>query len=215
MEQQNADHKPTMSKAFTREDDDAPEDAPEPAPARLPQGAKNYITPGGFERLRQELTHLTKVERPKVVETVSWAAGNGDRSENGDYIFGKKRLGEIDRRTRFLRKRLEIAVVVDPAQQTRRDQVFFGARVTYLDPRETERTVKIVGVDEARLDAGEISWISPVARALLRAREGDAVELRSPGGNETIEVLKISYDDDDRPTQGTAGGKKKPRRKSP
>jgi transcription elongation factor GreB len=195
MEQHDADDKPTMSKAFTRENDDAPEDAPEPAPARLPAGSKNYITPAGFERLRRELTHLTKVERPKVVETVSWAAGNGDRTENGDYIFGKKRLGEIDRRTRFLRKRLEIAVVVDPAQQPRRDQVFFGARVTYLDPGEIERTVKIVGVDEARLDAGEISWISPVARALLRAREGDSVELRSPGGTETIEVLKISYDE--------------------
>ncbi len=195
MEQRDADDKPTMSKAFTREDDDAPEETPEPAPARLPQGTKNYITPAGFERLRRELTHLTKVERPKVVKTVSWAAGNGDRSENGDYIFGKKRLGEIDRRTRFLRKRLEIAVVVDPAQQTRRDQVFFGACVTYLDPRKIERTVKIVGVDEARLDAGEISWISPVARALLHAREGDAVELRSPGGTETIEVLKISYDE--------------------
>ncbi len=215
MEQQDADDKPTMSKAFTREDDDSPEEAPEPAPARLPEGTKNYITPAGFERLRQELTHLTKVERPKVVETVSWAAGNGDRSENGDYIFGKRRLGEIDRRTRFLRKRMEIAVVVDPAQQTQRDQIFFGARVTYLDPREIERTVKIVGVDEARLDAGEISWISPVARALLRAREGDAVELRSPGGIETIEVLKVSYDDDEPPVQRTAAKKRKPRRTSP
>jgi transcription elongation factor GreB len=213
MEQHDTDDKPTMNKAFTREDDDAPENAPEPAPARLPEGTKNYITPAGFQRLRDELIHLTKVERPKVVENVSWAAGNGDRSENGDYIFGKKRLGEIDRRTRFLRKRLEIAVVVDPAQQTQRDRVFFGARVTYLDPRGTERTVKIVGVDEARLDDGEISWISPVARALLRAREGDTAELRSPGGVETIEVLEISYDDD-QPGKGAATNKTKERRTS-
>lgn len=184
-----------MSKAFTRESDgEATTPEAEPGP-RLPPGVKNYLTPEGFRRLQDELAHLTKVERPKVVETVAWAAGNGDRSENGDYIFGKKRLGEIDRRTRFLRKRLEIAVVVDPADQTNRDQVFFGARVTYADGDGSERTVRIVGVDEARIDEGEISWVSPVARALLRARVGDVVELRSPGGIEHLEVLDIDYDD--------------------
>ncbi|MQA64527.1 MAG: transcription elongation factor GreB [Alphaproteobacteria bacterium] len=183
-----------MSKAFTRESDgDGPAETPEAATA-LPPGARNYITPEGFRRLQVELNHLVKVERPRVVETVSWAAGNGDRSENGDYIFGKKRLGEIDRRTRFLRKRLEIAVVVDPAEQRNRDQVFFGARVTYADSRNTERTVRIVGTDEARIDHGEVSWVSPIARTLMRAREGDVVDLRSPAGSERIEVIAISYD---------------------
>ena len=183
-----------MSKAFTRESDgDESADTPDAATA-LPRGVKNYITPEGFRRLQDELNHLVKVERPKVVETVSWAAGNGDRSENGDYIFGKKRLGEIDRRTRFLRKRLEIAVVVDPADQRSREQVFFGARVTYADSSDTERTVRIVGTDEARIDQGEVSWISPIARALMRAREGDVVNLRSPAGSEQIEVIGISYD---------------------
>jgi transcription elongation factor GreB len=141
------------------------------------------------------LHNLVKIERPKIVEIVSWAAGNGDRSENGDYIFGKRRLGEIDRRTRFLRKRLEIAVVVDPAEQTNREQVFFGARVTYADSKDQERTVRIVGVDEARIDEGEVSWVAPIARALMRTRVGDVVELRSPAGIEQIEVTGISYDD--------------------
>jgi len=183
-----------MSKAFTRESDgDEFPYTPDVATA-LPRGTKNYITPGGFRRLQDELNHLVKVERPRVVETVAWAAGNGDRSENGDYIFGKKRLGEIDRRTRFLRKRLEIAVVVDPADQRNRDQVFFGARVTYADSHDIERTVRIVGIDEARIDQGEVSWVSPVARALMRSREGDIVDLRSPAGWEKIEVIGISYD---------------------
>jgi transcription elongation factor GreB len=185
----------TMSKAFTRETDGGDADGvaeAEPAVA-LPAGAKNYITPDGLARLREELRMLRRVERPKVVETVSWAAGNGDRSENGDYIYGKRRLREIDSRIRFILKRLEIAEVVDPANQKNRDQVFFGATVTYIDSRDQERTVRIVGVDEARIERGEVSWISPVARALLRAREGDMVELRGPAGIEPIEVLKIAY----------------------
>jgi transcription elongation factor GreB len=159
----------------------------------LPAGAKNYVTPLGFQRLRDELQHLTRVERPKVVDTVAWAAGNGDRSENGDYIYGKRRLREIDRRLRFLAKRLEIAEVVDPGRQKKQDQVFFGATVTYVDPRGAEQTVTIVGVDEADLAEGKVSWASPLARAMARARAGDAVELRTPGGIERIEVLKIDY----------------------
>ena len=162
--------------------------APRPA-------AKNYITPHGNARLQSELRHLRSVERPKVVEVVSWAAGNGDRSENGDYLYGKKRLREIDRRTRFLLKRLEIAEIVDPAQQKNRDQVFFGATVTYADDDDKERTVRIVGVDEVGHAPGEISWISPVARALLKARVGDVVNIRTPAGLESIEVVDISYDD--------------------
>ena len=177
----------TQSDAIESGDDDAPEP---PAP-----GGKNYITPEGLARLQDELKELRRVERPKVVEVVAWAAGNGDRSENGDYIYGKKRLREIDRRIRFLLKRLEIAEVVDPARQTNRDQVFFGARVTYLDAREAERTVRIVGTDEARSEQGEVSWVSPVARALLKAYEGDEVTVRTPNGIETIEVLEISYPD--------------------
>lgn len=166
------------------------------ASASAPRPAeKNYITPQGHARLQAELRHLRSVERPKVVEVVSWAAGNGDRSENGDYLYGKKRLREIDRRTRFLLKRLEIAEIVDPAQQKNRDQVFFGATVTYADDDDNERTVRIVGVDEVGHEPGEISWISPVARALLKAREGDVVNIRTPAGLESIEVVEISYDE--------------------
>ena len=156
-------------------------------------GAKNYITPEGLARLQAELKQLSRVERPKVVEIVSWAAGNGDRSENGDYIYGKRRLREIDRRIRFLVKRLEIAEVVDPARQKGRDRVFFGATVTYADADDAERTVRIVGIDEARSDRGEVSWISPIARALLKAREGDVVKLHTPAGVENIEIIEISY----------------------
>ncbi len=159
----------------------------------LPTGVKNYITPQGFQRLQNELHHLLRVERPQVVEVVSWAAGNGDRSENGDYIYGKKRLREIDRRIRFLTKRLEIAQVVDPARQVNRDRVYFGATVTYENSRGDERTVTILGVDEANLDQGEVSWISPIARALHKAAEGDVVELRTPAGPESIEVVEIRY----------------------
>lgn len=182
-----------MSKAFTKETD-AEEEEPE-ALAPLPAGTKNYMTPRGHERLRDELLHLRRVERPKVVETVAWAAGNGDRSENGDYIYGKKRLREIDRRIRFLTKRLEIAEIVDPARQTNRDKVFFGATVTYALSDGSERTIRIVGVDEADIDHNEVSWISPIARALLKAEEGDEVDIKTPNGLETIEVVKISYPD--------------------
>lgn len=186
-----------MSKAFTKETDDADLDDDLPEEAAIPKGAKNYITPDGLRRLQDELRHLKTVERPKVVEIVSWAAGNGDRSENGDYLYGKKRLREIDRRIRFLLKRLEIAEPVDPSLQKNRDQVFFGATVTYVDEQDRERKVRIVGIDEARLEKGEVSWISPVARALMKARIGDVVDLRTPHGVEQIEVLKIEYRDGD------------------
>ena len=185
-----------MSKAFTKESDNELDDELPDEPDPLPKGQKNYITPAGLARLQEELRELWTVERPKVVEVVSWAAGNGDRSENGDYIYGKKRLREIDRRVRFLRKRIEIAEVVESKLQKKRDQVFFGATVTYADARDRERTVRIVGVDEARSEDGEISWISPVARALMRAAEGDTVDVRTPAGIERIEVLEISYPDD-------------------
>ncbi len=188
-----------MSKAFTKETDNEVEDEPE-APDFLPAGMKNYITPQGLARLKDELQELWTVERPKVVEVVSWAAGNGDRSENGDYIYGKKRLREIDRRVRFLRKRLEIAHVVDSARQTNHDQVFFGATVTYTDGNDVERRVRIVGVDETRGESGgkdeevkTVSWISPIARALLKAQVGDTLEVRTPNGPEPIEVIEISY----------------------
>jgi transcription elongation factor GreB len=182
-----------MSKAFVREDtEDDTADLPDDAPA-IPAGIKNYITAEGHRRLQEEMRRLLRDERPKVVETVSWAAGNGDRSENGDYLYGKKRLREIDRRVRFLTKRLEIAEIVDPARQTRRDQVFFGATVTYADPHGAEKTVTIVGIDEADADIGQVSWISPIARALMKAHEGDIVELRTPTGIEPIEVLEIRY----------------------
>lgn len=184
-----------MSKAFTRETDgDDDEDATD-ALHRLPAGTKNYITPAGFQRLRDEFQQLHRVERPRVVDIVSWAAGNGDRSENGDYIYGKKRLREIDRRLRFLSKRLEIAQVVDPARQPRRDQVFFGATVTYAREDGSENTITIVGADEVEPELGHVSWISPVARALLKAREGDTVAVRTPGGTETLEVITIHYPD--------------------
>lgn len=188
-----------MSKAFTKEQD-APgldsglDDEIDEAPP-IPKGAKNYITPAGLQRLRDELKQLKTVERPRVVEIVSWAAGNGDRSENGDYLYGKKRLREIDRRIRFLLKRLEIAEPVDPSLQKNRDQVFFGATVTYVDDNDRERRIRILGIDEARIEQGEVSWISPIARALMKARVGDVVELRTPQGQQSIEVLKIVYED--------------------
>ena len=179
-----------MSKAFTRESDapDADEDEDIAMPA-LPAGAKNYITPTGYQRLRAELLGLIDDERPKVVETVHWAAKNGDRSENGDYLYGKKRLREIDRRLRFLTKRLEIAEVVNPSVHHGHDQVFFGATVTYADEAGEERTITIRGIDEADSTAGEVSWISPIARALLKAKVGDVVKLVLPSGVQEIEVL--------------------------
>ena len=181
-----------MSKAFVKETDADEADAPEAGPA-IPAGVKNYMTPEGYRRMEEELRRLARGERPKIVETVAWAAGNGDRSENGDYIYGKKRLREIDSRIRFLTKRLETAEIVDPAQQNNRDRVFFGATVTYENARSEEKTVTIVGIDEADLDRGRISWVSPVARALLKSREGDIVELRTPAGIEAIEIVAISY----------------------
>jgi transcription elongation factor GreB len=181
-----------MSKAFTRETDASEDEAPEARPA-LPRDVKNYITPAGYAGLKSELKALVEVERPEVVRTVSWAASNGDRSENGDYIYGKRRLREIDRRVRFLMKRLEIAEVVDPRGQDR-ERVFFGATVTYGDGSGTARTVSIVGTDEVDPSRGRISWVSPVARALLRAQEGDVVTLRTPGGAEELEVISIRYE---------------------
>ncbi len=186
-----------MNKAFTRENDAAPdddEDAESVSP--LPAGARNYMTPGGHARLRDELDRLVGRERPELVAVVSWAAGNGDRSENGDYIYGKKRLREIDRRIRFLIRRLDAAEVVDPAARRddeSADQVFFGATVTVADARGQERTISIVGVDEIDTGRGYVSWVSPIARALLKAREGDSVTLRTPGGVEELEVVAVRY----------------------
>lgn len=182
-----------MSKAFVNEDIEAEieEDIPD-----SPSGVTNYITPEGLQRLRDEFRDLQQKERPKVVETVSWAAGNGDRSENGDYIYGKRRLREIDRRMRFLLKRIESAEVVDPRKQTDKSRVFFGATVSYLNSAGEEKSVRIVGIDEARSDRHEISWISPVARALLKAEVGDEVDVRTPSGVERLEVVKIVYESD-------------------
>ncbi|WP_045477040.1 transcription elongation factor GreB [Serpentinimonas barnesii] len=181
-----------MSKAFTKETDpDDDDDAVGAAP--LPAGGKNYITPAGHARLRAELLHLLDVERPRVVEVVHWAASNGDRSENGDYLYGKKRLREIDRRIRFLGKRLEIAVVVDPALQHGSDQVFFGASVVFARADASQTRVTILGIDEADPSQGQISWVAPVAQALLKARVGDEVRLRTPSGWELLEVIAVSY----------------------
>lgn len=180
-----------MSKAFTKENDGEESEADEPDP--LPANRKNYVTPEGMTTLQDEFHKLLYQERPKVVEIVSWAAGNGDRSENGDYIYGKQRLREIDRRVRYLAKRIESAEVVDPERQTKRDQVFFGATVQYARKDNTRHTVKIVGVDEADLANAKISWLSPIARALMKACVGDVIELRTPSGPETLEVLSIRY----------------------
>ncbi len=182
-----------MSKAFTKETDDADDDDLPDEIAGLPTGAKNYMTPAGFARLREELMTLMRKERPEVVQVVSWAAANGDRSENGDYLYGKKRLREIDRRIRFLSKRLERSEVVDPASRPKTDQVFFGATVTWANAAGTERTIKIVGVDEVDPGRGHVSWISPIARAVLKAHEGDVVRMRTPAGEEEIEITKVEY----------------------
>ena len=182
-----------MNKAFVRESDG--DDEEECAPAlKLPAGTRNYISPAGHARLRNELEHLVKRERPHVVEVVAWAASNGDRSENGDYIYGKRRLREIDRRIRFLTKRLELAEIVDPLRQGGNDQVFFGARVTLLEPDGVENTYTIVGVDETDLSRGRISWISPLARVLIKAREGDTVRLQSPVGVRELEIVEVRYE---------------------
>jgi transcription elongation factor GreB len=181
-----------MTKAFVKESEgDDEDDGPGLPP--LPAGTRNYITPSGYKRLREELMSLLDVERPKVVETVSWAAKNGDRSENGDYLYGKKRLREIDRRIRFLTKRLDIAEVADPSAHHGLDQIFFGATVTYANARGEERTITIKGIDEADSLKGEVSWVAPIARALLKAREGDEVQLATPGGVEQLEVIEVRY----------------------
>ena len=185
-----------MSKAFTREDD-APEEEfdgdDEQNP--IPPGSKNYLTPAGWQRMRDELTWLVKTERPDVTSVVSWAAKLGDRSENADYQYGKKRLREIDRRIRYLTKRLEAAEVVDPATREETDQVFFGATVTYATSAGEEQMVRIVGIDEMDPAHHYVSWISPIARALIKAREGDTVQLRTPGGEEDIEIIEVRYEE--------------------
>lgn len=179
-----------MSKAFTKEDDDNDE----PEKAEIPTlNTKNYVTPFGFSALQDELRHLSYVERPKVVEVVRWAAGNGDRSENGDYIYGKRRLREIDRRVRYLTKRLQNAEIVDPKLQQNLTKVFFGATVKYAQSDGTQMTVKIVGIDEANLAEGKISWISPVAKSLLKSGVGDTVLLHTPKGKMKVEILEVSY----------------------
>ena len=182
-----------MSKAFTREDD-APEDDFEDGDVdAIPAGSKNYMTPGGWRRMRDEVQWLVNTERPQVTSVVSWAAKLGDRSENADYQYGKKRLREIDRRIRYLTKRLEAAEVVDPATREETDQVFFGATVTYANRRGEENTISIVGLDEVDTARHYVSWISPIARALIKCREGDSVTLRTPGGDEQLEILEVRY----------------------
>ncbi len=183
-----------MSKAFTREDDAPEDDFEDEEESPIPAGAKNYVTPAGGQRMRDEVRWLVNVERPQVTGVVSWAAKLGDRSENADYQYGKKRLREIDRRIRYLTKRLEAAEVVDPATREETDQVFFGATVTYEDSKGHELTVRIVGIDETDPPRNYISWISPVARALIKAREGDRVMLRAPGGDEELEILEVRYE---------------------
>jgi len=180
-----------MSKAFVNENAEVPEGDEEDGPS-LPQGKKNYITTRGLERLKSELHELLNVERPKVVEVVAWAASNGDRSENADYQYGKRRLREIDRRIRFLNKRIDAAEVVEPTQQ-KGPKILFGATVTVLDEDESERTYRIVGIDETDAKTGKVSWISPIGQALLQASEGDAVTLKTPRGSEELEIVKVRY----------------------
>ena len=181
-----------MNKAFVTESDQDDDDAPPGAPS-LPPGTRNYMTRRGFETLKAELDQLVRDERPRLVETVRWAASNGDRSENGDYLYGKKRLREIDRRIRFLTKRLDIAEVADPSLHHGNDQVFFGATVTYENQAGVERTITIKGIDEVDNLQGEVSWISPIGRALLKSRVGDEVQLMTPGGLERLEILEVHY----------------------
>ena len=181
-----------MSKPFTRENDQDEDDQDAGAPP-VPAGLKNYITPAGFKRLKDEALHLLDKERPELVKVIHWAASNGDRSENADYIYGKRRLREIDRRIRFLTKRLDAAVVVDPAAREDTDQVFFGATVTLMQEDGVEKIYSIVGIDDADVSRGRISWISPLAKALIKAREGDTVTVKTPGGDESLEIVGIEY----------------------
>ncbi len=180
-----------MNKAFVKESDGDEDDDGGLPP--IPAGAKNYITPQGYQRIREELLQLIDNERPEVVKIVHWAASNGDRSENGDYIYGKRRLREIDRRIRFLTKRLDLAEVVDPSVHQGSDQVFFGATVTYLNSAGVEQTITIVGIDELDPLKGKISWVAPVARALTKSREGDVVTLTTPAGEDELEILSVTY----------------------
>jgi transcription elongation factor GreB len=182
-----------MSKAFTKEGDGGDEDDDIDVPESLPADLKNYMTPKGAAALQKELKELQEIERPKIVEIVSWAAGNGDRSENGDYIYGKKRLREIDKRLRYLLKRLQSAEIVDPAKQQGLEQVFFGATVTYVGAGDEECTIQLVGIDEADINLGKISWISPLAKTLMKARAGDVLALNAPGGSIPIEIVDIRY----------------------
>ena len=191
-----------MNKAFTKETES--DDDEELALVPIPSGGKNYITPQGYQRLRVELLELIDNERPKIVEVVHWAASNGDRSENGDYHYGKKRLREIDRRIRFLTQRLEIAQISNPSLHHGSDQVFFGATVTYAQAGGAEHSVTILGVDEAETGLGQISWISPVARALLKSRVGDEVNLVTPNGVQQLEVLNVNYPAPDLTANGTS-----------
>jgi len=185
-----------VNKAFVKETDgldEVPDDDVEAESSAYPKGTKNYITPTGHARLKGELTQLLDVERPEVVRTVAWAASNGDRSENADYIYGKRRLREIDRRIRFLIKRLDIAEVVDSSKQENTDQVFFGATVTVADEVGVEHRYRIVGMDEVEPSKGDVSWISPVAKALLKARLGDTVSIQTPGGVRELEIVDVKY----------------------
>jgi transcription elongation factor GreB len=181
-----------MNKAFTKESDQDDEDQDTGAPA-LPVGVKNYITPAGYKRLKDEALNLLDKDRPDLVKVVQWAASNGDRSENADYIYGKRRLREIDRRIRFLTKRLDAALVVDPANREETDQVFFGATVTVMNQGGEEKTYSIVGIDEADVSRGRISWISPLAKALIKAHEGDRITVKTPAGDETLNIVSVEY----------------------
>jgi transcription elongation factor GreB len=180
-----------MSKAFTKESDGDDDDGPALPP--IPPGTKNYMTPQGYQRIREELLRLIDVERPEVVAVVHWAASNGDRSENGDYIYGKRRLRQIDSRIRFLTKRMDLAEVVDPSVHHGSDQIFFGATITYENQDGVQQTVTIQGIDELDPLNGIISWISPVARALTKARVGDVITLKTPSGIDELEILDVTY----------------------
>lgn len=184
-----------VNKAWIKESEPAEPNEIELEQVQIPAGAKNYMTPAGYRKLKAELLSLLDHERPEVVRTVSWAAANGDRSENADYIYGKRRLRAIDKQIRFLTKRLDNAEVVDSSYQENLDQVFFGATVTYATDEGVEHSVTIVGVDEIDLEQGHVSWVSPIARALLKAKMGDTVPLHTPTGMMQIEVLKIQYPD--------------------
>ena len=182
-----------MNKAFVKESDGDDDDEAAALALAIPPGSKNYITPAGYQRIKDELLQLIDVDRPEVVRIVHWAASNGDRSENGDYIYGKRRLREIDRRIRFLTKRMDLAAVVDPSVHHGSDQIFFGATVTYCDQHGQERTITIVGIDELDPLNGKISWVAPVARALTKAREGDVITFHAPHGVDELEILQVRY----------------------